>query len=135
MIESDTGRNSMVMRRSYGDVRNRFIGEPPSQCYSIADPHLTPLGEKQAQETHSAWVTERRFGVPLPEKFYTSPLTRAIRTHKITFDESIVSGIQTTIVENIREQAGIHTCDKRRTRSEIHEAFPEYTIEDGFTED
>lgn len=34
----------------------------------------------------------------------------------------------------MREQHGVHTCDKRRTRSEIHEAFPEYTFEDGFTE-
>jgi broad specificity phosphatase PhoE len=30
---------------------------------------------------------------------------------------------------------GVHTCDKRRTRSEISDEFPEYVFEDGFTED
>lgn len=34
----------------------------------------------------------------------------------------------------MREQNGVHTCDKRRTRSEIHAAFPEYYFEEGFTE-
>ncbi|KAG6369495.1 histidine phosphatase superfamily [Boletus reticuloceps] len=96
------------------------------------DPQLTPLGEQQAWDAHVAWETERRFGIPVPEKLYTSPLTRAIRTSQITFDNLIVCDLRTTI--NVREQHGIHTCDKRRTRSEIHDAFPEYTFEDGFTE-
>ncbi|KAN0097173.1 Histidine phosphatase superfamily [Tylopilus felleus] len=98
------------------------------------DSHLTASGEQQAWDAHSAWETERGFGVPVPGKFYTSPLTRAIRTNQITFEDTIVSGLKTTIVENVREQYGIHTCDKRRTRSEIHKAFPEYTLEAGFTE-
>ncbi|KAG6369487.1 histidine phosphatase superfamily [Boletus reticuloceps] len=101
-------------------------------CRLTADPQLTPLGEQQAWDAHVAWETERRFGIPVPEKLYTSPLTRAIRTSQITFDNLIVCDLRTTI--NVREQHGIHTCDKRRTRSEIHDAFPEYTFEDGFTE-
>ncbi|KAF8550479.1 phosphoglycerate mutase [Imleria badia] len=98
------------------------------------DPQLTLLGEQQARDARSAWETELGYGVPFPRRLYTSPLTRAIRTNQITFDDAIDSGLQTTIVENIREQHGVHTCDKRRTRSEIREAFPEYTFEDGFTE-
>ena len=58
--------------------------------HSIADPQLTPLGEQQAQEAHAAWDKERCFGIPLPEKLYTSPLRRAIRTHQVTFDDTIL---------------------------------------------
>ncbi|ROV89086.1 hypothetical protein VMCG_09858 [Cytospora schulzeri] len=32
------------------------------------------------------------------------------------------------------ECIGIHTCDRRRTKSWIHEAYPDYEIEAGFTE-
>ncbi|KAF8138803.1 histidine phosphatase superfamily [Boletus edulis] len=101
------------------------------------DPQLTPLGEQQAQEAHAAWKTERLFGIPLPEKLYTSPLTRAIRTHQVTFgDTPFPSGLKTMILEvnNMREHNGVHTCDKRRTRSDIQAAFPEYGFEEGFTE-
>jgi hypothetical protein len=34
----------------------------------------------------------------------------------------------------MREHNGVHTCDKRRTRSDIHAAFPEYDFEEGFAE-
>ncbi|KAG8218932.1 hypothetical protein J3R82DRAFT_4640 [Butyriboletus roseoflavus] len=118
------------------------------------DPQLTPLGEQQAQEANAAWEKELQFEIPLPEKLYTSPLTRAIRTNQVTFDDAVLpSGPRTTIVEvslraalashhahlqsytqNMREHNGVHTCDKRRTRSEIHTAFPEYCFEEGFTE-
>jgi len=29
----------------------------------------------------------------------------------------------------------VHTCDKRRTRSWIHERFPDFDFETGFTEE
>ena len=64
-----------------------------------ADPELTQLGEQQARDACSAWETERRFGVPVPERLYTSPLTRAIRTNQITFDDTVVSGLERTIME------------------------------------
>lgn len=41
----------------------------------------------------------------------------------------------TTSTQLIREHNGVHTCDKRRTRSDIHARFPEYGFEAGFTED
>ncbi|KAN0092730.1 Histidine phosphatase superfamily [Tylopilus felleus] len=99
------------------------------------DSRLTLLGEQQAQEAHAAWKKERQFGIPLPEKLYTSPLTRAIRTHQVTFDGTLLpSGPKAIIVENMRERNGVHTYDKRRTRSEIQAAFPAYDFEEGFTE-
>ncbi|KIK29101.1 hypothetical protein PISMIDRAFT_517630 [Pisolithus microcarpus 441] len=99
------------------------------------DPELTLVGEGQADEAHLAWKTEFQCGLPFPEKLYCSPLTRAIRTNQRSFKGLNPDGRKTTIVENIREEFGIHTCDKRRTRTYIHETFPEYLIEAGFTEE
>lgn len=39
------------------------------------------------------------------------------------------------IVQNCREEYGEHTCDKRRTRSEIHSNFPGFAFEEGFEEE
>jgi broad specificity phosphatase PhoE len=46
---------------------------------------LTELGISQASRAHDAWKEELTFRMPLPDKMYCSPLTRAIRTHEITF--------------------------------------------------
>ncbi|KAL4081443.1 histidine phosphatase superfamily [Scleroderma yunnanense] len=95
------------------------------------DPVLTPRGEGQVDEVHAEWQKEHRFGIPLPDKLYCSPLTRAIQTNERTFS-GLLPGDRKT---NIRELLGIHTCDKRRTRSYIQETFPEYVIEEGFAEE
>ena len=70
----------------------------PTHSSHTADPQLTPLGEQQALDARSAWETERFFGVPTPEKLYTSPLTRAIRTNQFTFEGAITT-LSTTIKE------------------------------------
>ncbi|KAL4076311.1 histidine phosphatase superfamily [Scleroderma citrinum] len=89
----------------------------------------------QVDEVHAEWQKEHRFGIPLPDKLYCSPLTRAIQTNERTFSGLLPGDRKTVIVENIRELLGIHTCDKRRTRSYIQETFPEYVIEEGFAEE
>ena len=38
-------------------------------------------------------------------------------------------------MQNCREEYGEHTCDKRRSRTFIHSAFPQFEIEDGLTEE
>jgi broad specificity phosphatase PhoE len=68
----------------------------------VADPQLTQLGVQQAQDARLEWEKERLFDIPLPQKLYTSPLTRAIRTNQITFDETLVPGLKTTVVEVAR---------------------------------
>ena len=37
--------------------------------------------------------------------------------------------------KNCREQYGIHTCDKRRSLTYLRNAFPDFDIEEGFTEE
>ncbi|KAF9236217.1 histidine phosphatase superfamily [Melanogaster broomeanus] len=99
------------------------------------DPELSQLGMEQANDAHRAWEQELRYKMPLPEKMYSSPMRRAIRTHRLTFQGLGEQGLKTTIVENIREKNGVSTCDKRRSRPEIQKDFPEYLFEDGFPEE
>ena len=65
------------------------------------DPLLTPLGELQAQQARNAWKAELPLGVPVPQRWYSSPLKRALDTWKITFDsdEGLFGKKQVTILE------------------------------------
>ncbi|KAJ7633576.1 phosphoglycerate mutase-like protein [Mycena polygramma] len=99
------------------------------------DPDLTALGKAQAVRVNSLWKAERatNIDIPLPEKHYCSPMTRALDTSMITFKD--VSDRRPLVLENCREVYGVHTCDKRHPRTHIQAAFPQCDIEDGFTED
>lgn len=76
--------------------------------------------------------------MPIPMRHYTSPLTRCLETTRLAFYglETAKSREKhkTVIKEGLRERIGVHTCDRRQTRSWIHEAYPDYEIEAGFTE-
>lgn len=50
------------------------------------DAQLTPLGVEQAKNATAAWKEELLAGIPEPEVLYSSPLSRAAETAKITFD-------------------------------------------------
>ncbi|KIJ69810.1 hypothetical protein HYDPIDRAFT_77920, partial [Hydnomerulius pinastri MD-312] len=99
------------------------------------DPKLTREGIQQAETAYYSWRGELAANIPLPRKLYSSPLSRAIHTNQITYEDIIGTGAKTAIIENIREEYGVHTCDQRRTRSQIHEDFPDYLFEEGFTEE
>ncbi|KIM58753.1 hypothetical protein SCLCIDRAFT_1218290 [Scleroderma citrinum Foug A] len=60
------------------------------------DAELTLKGEGQADEVHAAWQEELQFGLPLPDKLYCSPLTRAIRTNQRTFSGLLPAGSKRT---------------------------------------
>ncbi|KAJ7154898.1 histidine phosphatase superfamily [Mycena crocata] len=99
------------------------------------DAELTPLGKSEAAHAHKMWKAERALDdpMPLPEKMYCSPMTRAMQTHAITFEG--VSDQRALVVENVREWHSKHTCDKRRTGTYIQTAFSHVDIESGFTEE
>ncbi|KAL1683075.1 histidine phosphatase superfamily, partial [Schizophyllum commune] len=122
------------------------------------DPELTPLGKDQARDVNAMWKQEIQGGMPLPDFLYSSPFTRALDTLRITFGDFLgqtpkplvlevrrssrrndlalpLEFILITFQQNCREVSGVHTCDKRRTRSYIAAAFPEVDIEEGFTEE
>ena len=103
-----------------------------------ADAHLTEKGAKQAQKANAFWANEiATQEIPLPERYYTSPLHRCLATANITF-----SGLQLPdhhsfipeVKELVREVIGIHTCDRRSSKTYIQTNFPNYTFEPGFSE-
>ncbi|KAJ1300361.1 hypothetical protein OPQ81_005180 [Rhizoctonia solani] len=106
------------------------------------DPELTDLGKQQASEAHQVWKRElsREDPVPLPTRLFSSPFSRAALTLDITFFGILThtkdgTGLRPYIMENLREMNGEHTCDKRNPKSKIHEQYPEFDFEPGFTEE
>ncbi|KAG9089799.1 hypothetical protein FS749_001052 [Ceratobasidium sp. UAMH 11750] len=107
------------------------------------DAELTDLGKQQARLAHNTWATElaKKDPVPLPTKLFSSPMSRAASTLDITFDGVLlnVKGkhdiVQPYVMENFREIIGVHTCDKRRTKTYIRKTYTDFCIEPGFTEE
>lgn len=77
----------MGTTKSLGDVSVSYLlHHIGAYSHSTADSDLTPAGVVQALHIKYEWEKERAFGIPLPDKIYTSPLTRALRTCDIAFD-------------------------------------------------
>lgn len=75
--------------------------------------------------------------IPAPERYYTSPLHRCLATASITFSGIALPDSRPfapVVKELSRETIGVHTCDRRSSRTYIEKEFPSYTIEPGFTE-
>ncbi|KAK2606562.1 hypothetical protein N8I77_005304 [Diaporthe amygdali] len=100
------------------------------------DAHLTDKGKQQALAIskfldNSAAQT----GMILPRTHYTSPLARCLETTRLAFSAAgAAEGVKVIVKENLRERLGVHTCDKRRSRTWIQENYASYEIEHGFTE-
>lgn len=133
-------------------------GDPdPSSSIRWEDAALSRLGQRQARLQHRFWKDQvERERMPRPHTYWSSPLDRACRTAAITHgihidtdtsdsgtDSSTSNGnsndndnVTITIKELLRETNGIHTCDRRRTRSNIITRFPppSFVIEPGFRE-
>ncbi|KAF5349934.1 hypothetical protein D9756_009280 [Leucocoprinus leucothites] len=94
-------------------------------------------GISQALHIKNEWEKERAFGIPSLDKVYTSPLTRALKTCDIAFNcsKKYHPSIPILVVENCREENGVYTYDKRRSRTYIRNHFPSFSIEDGFSEE
>lgn len=120
-----------------------------------ADAHLTQPGVEQAEIANRFWAKEiEEQRIPTPQTFYTSPLTRCLDTANITFSgldlparHSFVPTVKEVSLRKIwaeaiadnskllREAIGVHTCDRRSTKTYIHNRDPTYDFEYGFTED
>ncbi|MCJ1308672.1 hypothetical protein MMC25_002326 [Agyrium rufum] len=103
------------------------------------DAHLTELGIEQAETAGEYWAkqleTEK---IPTPQSYYTSPLHRCCQTAQYTFGNLEVPPGRPfipTVKELLREANGVHTCDRRSSKSHIQKYFPSYRIEAGFTEE
>ncbi|ODO11794.1 hypothetical protein I350_00578 [Cryptococcus amylolentus CBS 6273] len=111
--------------------------------YPILDPDLTPLGREQAAALGHALRREAGRGMPLPERYFVSPLKRAGETCGIEWgwvfgepdDGGKGHGVKATVLENLREHLHVHLCDKRSKRSELEKEFPTFTYEPSMTEE
>lgn len=102
-----------------------------------ADAHLTPAGAQQAKDVHTLWATQLPRGLPAPETYYVSPLTRTIQTAALSFANLPLprdAPYAPYIAELLREALGVHTCDRRSTRTQIASAFPDVVFEPGFAD-
>ncbi|ANB13717.1 Pmu1p [Sugiyamaella lignohabitans] len=104
------------------------------------DAELTPLGIQQAKDNHTAWKEQISKKIRLPQAYYSSPFTRSLDTMLYTWKGISLdfdNALRPLVMEDLREDIGVHTCDKRRTRSFIEGRFgsivdiePQLTEED-----
>jgi broad specificity phosphatase PhoE len=104
-----------------------------------SDALLTPVGEAQAQKANHFWSslidTQK---IQTPQSYYTSPLLRCMATASITFFGLPLPEdrpFKPLIKELIREAIGAHTCDRRSSKTIIHEHYPDWPFEVGFAEE
>ena len=132
----------------YHNDAQAFYGTPAWNCYysirdgnatvTWSDAHLSPLGVTQALAVNGFWRTEiETQKIQAPQSYYTSPLTRCLQTANYTFnglDLPAQYPFAPEVKELFREGISGHTCDRRGSRTYIHESFPGYKIEPGFSE-
>ncbi|KAI4205220.1 MAG: hypothetical protein LQ350_000542 [Teloschistes chrysophthalmus] len=145
-----------VAERRYGTAEwdRYWAAQDGDSIAHWVDAHLTDLGIQQAQAVNAFWerqLTEAK--TPAPESYYTSPMRRCLATANLTFANLDLSspssstpqppGDTTTkneplyrpvVKELLREVNGVHTCDRRSSRSTLAAEFPNFTFEAGFAE-
>jgi broad specificity phosphatase PhoE len=75
--------------------------------------------------------------VPYPQSYYTSPLTRCLKTANLTFSDLALPEeypFVPTIKELLREGISTHTCDRRNNKTYIENLFPTFELEPKFPE-
>ena len=128
-------------REKHSPIRKQSYWSKQDGNYTLtwADAHLTEEGIKQARIANKFWASEMATQrIPVPEKYYTSPLHRCLDTANTTFNGLQLPAQQPFIPEVkelLREVIGIHSCDRRSSRTYIHTSFPSYRIEPGFAEE
>ena len=129
-----TDRGFVLIQCHYG----AFDRDPNVPSITYLDAHLTPLGRHQAKTVSKFWqnlISSQK--MPLPQTYYSSPLTRAMQTAQLTFSGLPLPPSQIfrpVVKEFLREGYGIQSCDSRPTKSYIKTNFPDFRIEDSFTE-
>ncbi|KND02153.1 uncharacterized protein SPPG_02645 [Spizellomyces punctatus DAOM BR117] len=89
------------------------------------DAPLTPLGISQLHGNTDLIKGELGDGLPLPSLILSSPLSRCLNTTRLIWG-SLVEGYHPRVLEDLRESYGEHTCDKRRSRTELEGLWPEF---------
>ncbi|KAJ6257915.1 hypothetical protein Dda_7705 [Drechslerella dactyloides] len=107
------------------------------------DPDLTPVGIDEAAVINKIWKDQiHKYGLShagaLPQKFYASPFTRALRTLEVTWKDLVLhlpDAPRVTVRENLRETIGRHWCDMRGSMPEVKQEFKFIDVEDGMSDE
>lgn len=103
------------------------------------DAELTEKGRGQARDNWKEWEKQiQNSNAPIPSKHYLSPLSRSIDTLILTWQNIVdLKKIQPLIREKIRETIGVHTCDKRSSKSILQDKYSElgFQFEPDFAEE
>ncbi|KAL8947310.1 MAG: hypothetical protein Q9222_006397 [Ikaeria aurantiellina] len=103
------------------------------------DARLTETGVQQALAVNAFWkhqITTSK--TPVPERYYVSPLYRCLETANHTFSDLELppdKPYAPIVKELLREVNGVHTCDRRSSRSSLAVAFPNFSFDSEVTED
>ncbi|KAF3004340.1 hypothetical protein E8E13_009528 [Curvularia kusanoi] len=132
----------------FHNAAESYFGTPAWNCYwserdgnsttTWADAKLTENGIVQAQAVNKFWaslLSEQK--ITPPQSYYTSPLYRCLDTARLTFASLPLpkkSPFVPTVKEFLREGISAHTCDRRSSKTYIHQNFPDYVFEKGFAE-
>lgn len=117
-----------LMKELYSEISGKAVDStgsveqtPATNPYmrpEIVDSPLTQKGRNEAKETRKV---AREVKVDL---VMVSPLRRAAETARIAFADHLGGDVPWLFHEDIREQYGKHTCDKRRDTEDIVIDFP-----------
>ncbi|KAI8818639.1 histidine phosphatase superfamily [Fimicolochytrium jonesii] len=100
------------------------------------DASLTPLGISQlAQNADNLFAEINEHKLALPSLIVTSPLSRCLNTTRLVWGKITQNKYDPKAIEFLREQYGDHTCDQRRTRTELSKRFPEVDFTDLVTDE
>ncbi|KAH8919919.1 phosphoglycerate mutase-like protein [Atractiella rhizophila] len=122
----------------YHNVAESYYGTPAWDDYwskldgngtiTWMDADLTENGIAQATKANTFWKKEvKEQKISLPTAYYSSPLRRCLNTAQLTW-----SGLPGSN-KILREAIGVHTCDERHNQTWIHEGWPAYKFEQGFS--
>lgn len=129
-----------LWKRSTADMNNKCYYSALDGYDGItwADAKLTSTGQDQALAVNKLWAEQLPLGIPPPQTYYVSPLTRTIETANLTFKSLPLPpshAYKPFIKELVREALGVHTCDRRSTAEHLKQTFtdPPLTFESGFS--
>lgn len=120
-VRHGQGHHNLNAEKTGCTCNNGGLPPCPYKDPIVNDAYLTKLGRSQASQNVA--FTASREGTL--ESVFVSPLTRAVETALLAFARAAATNTVPFISrENLREQHGMHVCDRRRSRATISGEFP-----------
>jgi len=147
--------NKAALKHGMVEFYNNFEGKATDGELTWGpDPTLTPFGEEQALALNRIWLKEMADGIPIPQSYYCSPLTRSAQTLVLSYKS--IPHKSPIFIEDLREIINATEFDwqpetrpewwskimtkatcidgKRSSKSQLAKSFPDFRFEEGFTE-